>query len=427
MGPAPPLNLEATVVSTTQIDLTWETPTDTGPFPPIRDYRIWVSTGPDSAWTRIVFNTGTTTTAYSHTGLSVGDYRRYRVAGLGNDGDEGEQSNIASTTIAVPTAPLNLAATPGNREVTLTWLPPADDRADSIQKYQVRHAEIGGNYGSWSDVARAAAARTHTVIDLTNGIEYTFQVRAINPVGNGAEGSVEETPFSLTDATTPLNLAAAAGYKEVTLTWLPPPDSRAATVGKYQVRHGAIDRGYGTWANVSGGAEARTHTVTGLTNFQKYKFQLRAVTTLGSTKNPPEVEAIPLNFGMWVTNVSIKRGSNVVGERKTPVYVYAPGTRVETDTTFTLTWAGRPTTELHPDNPTTVTIKAGEHIGWAYLWAAADQDNPPVYNQPVTGDVVAKFATLELRATHSSCETMNPCRSSSSPHPQPLRKGTLSK
>ena len=297
----------------------------------------------------------------------------------------------------MPTAPLNLAATPGNKEVTLSWLPPSDDWANSIQKYQVRHGETGGNYGSWSDIAGAAAARTHTVIGLTNDIKYSFQVRAINPVGNGAEGSVDETPFSLTDATTPLNLAAAAGYKEVTLTWDPPPDNQASTVEKYQVRYAEIDGDYGSWADVTGGAEARTHTVTGLTNFQKYKFQLNAVTTLGSTENPPEVEAIPLNFGMWVTNVSIKRGSNVVGERKTPVYVYAPGTIVKTDTTFTLTWAGRPTTELHPDNPTTVTIKAGEHIGWAYLWAAADQDNPPVYNQPVTGDVVAKFGALELR------------------------------
>ena len=335
-------------------------------------------------------------TAYSHTGLSVGDYRRYQVAGLDNDLNEGRQSNIASATIGVLTAPLNLAATPGDQEVTLTWLPPAVDWADSIQKYQVRHAETGGNYGSWSDVPGAAAARTHTVVGLTGGIEYTFEVRAINQVGNGAEGSVKETPFSLKDATTALNLAATAGYKEVTLTWLPPLDSRAATVEKYQVRHAEIDGDYGSWTDVADGAEARTHTVTGLTNFQKYKFQLNAVTTLGPTEGPPEVEATPLDFGMWVTNHSIKRGSNVVGERKTPVYVYAPGTTVKTDTTFTLTWGGRLTDELHPDNPTTVTIRAGEHIGWSYLWAAADQDYPPVYNQPVKRDVVARLGVLEL-------------------------------
>ena len=296
----------------------------------------------------------------------------------------------------MPTAPLNLAATPGDQEVTLTWLPPAVDWADSIQKYQVRHAETGGDYGSWSDVAGAAAARTHTVVGLTGGIEYTFEVRAINPVGNGAEGSVKETPFSLKDATTPLNLAAAARYKEVILTWDPPPANPAITVEKYQVRHARIDADYGPWTDATGGAEARTHTVAGLTNFQKYKFQLNAVTTLGSTEDPPEVEAIPLNFGMWVTNHSIKRGSNVVGERKTPVYVYAPGTTVKTDTIFTLTWGGQPTDELHPDNPTTVTIRAGEHIGWSYLWAATDQDSPPVYNQPVKRDVVAKLGALEL-------------------------------
>ena len=100
----------------------------------------------------MVYNTGVTTTAYSHTGLSLGDYRRYRVAGLDIDGNEGRKSGIASATIGVLTAPLNLAATPGNQEVTLTWLPPVVDWADSIQKYQVRHAETGGNYGAWSDV-----------------------------------------------------------------------------------------------------------------------------------------------------------------------------------------------------------------------------------------------------------------------------------
>ncbi len=396
-GPSAPLNLAATVVSSTQIDLTWDTPTHVGSYPPILAYRIWVSTGPNSSWTRMVYNTLSTTTAYSHTGLSLGDYRRYRVAGLDNDLNEGRQSNIASATIGVLTAPLNLAATPGDQEVTLTWLPPAVDWADSIQKYQVRHAETGGDYGSWSDVAGAAAARTHTVVGLTGGIEYTFEVRAINQVGNGAEGSVKETPYSLKDATTPLNLAAAARYKEVILTWDPPPANPAVTVEKYQIRYARIDADYGTWADATGGADARTHTVTGLTNFQKYKFQLNAVTTLGSTEDPPEVEAIPLNFGMWVTNHSIRRGSNVVGERKTPVYVYAPGTTVKTDTIFTLTWGGRSTDELHPDNPTTVTIRAGEHIGWSYLWAAADQDNPPVYNQPVKRDVVAKLGALELR------------------------------
>ena len=394
-GPSAPLNLEATVVSATQIDLTWETPTHVGSYPPITGYRIWVSTSPNSSWTRMVYNTTTTATAYSHTGLSLGDYRRYRVAGLDNDLNEGPQSNIAFATISGPAAP-PLAARPGLSEVTLTWTPPDDDSDESILKYQVRHRGIGGNYGSWEDIDGAAQARTHTVINLSRGTIYDFQVRAVDHIGPGDEGYVQETTLTLADATTPINLTAAAAYKEVTLTWASPIATSSATVEKYQVRHAEIDRAYGTWTDATGGAEARTHTVTGLTNFQKYGFQVQAVTTLGTTPDPPEVEAIPLDFGMWVTNVSIKRGSNVVGERKTPVYVYAPATIVKTDTVFTLTWGGRPTDELHPDNPTTVTIRAGEHIGWSYLWAAADQDSPPVYNQPVKRDVVATLGELQL-------------------------------
>ena len=394
-GPSAPLNLEATVVSATQIDLTWERPTHVGSYPPISGYRIWVSTGPSSAWTRTVYNTASTATAYSHTGLFFGDYRRYRVAGLDSDLNEGPQSNIAFATISGPAAP-PLAARPGLSEVTLTWTPPDDDSDESILKYQVRHRGVGGNYSSWEDIDGAAQARTHTVINLNRGTIYDFQVRAVDHIGPGDEGYVQETTLTLADVTTPINLTAAAAYKEVTLTWDSPIDTSSATVEKYQVRHAEIDGAYGTWTDATGGAEARTHTVTGLTNFQKYRFQVQAVTTLGTTPDPPEVEATPLDFGMWVTNVSIKRGSNVVGERKTPVYVYAPGTIVETDTVFTLTWGGRPTDELHPDNPTTVTIRAGEHIGWSYLWAAADQDSPPVYNQPVKQDVVARLGTLEL-------------------------------
>ena len=297
--PSAPLNLEAKVISSTQIDLSWEPPIHAGSFPPITGYRIEVSTSSTAPWTRLVSDTTSTSTQYSHTGLSAGDYRRYRVSALDRDKGVGTVSNIVSTTLAAPTIPLFITANAGYKTVTLAWDPPNDDRANSIEKYQVRYAKIDGTYGSWTDV--------------------------------------------------------------------------------------------------SGGTEARTHTVTGLTNFQRYKFQLHAVNPVGSTQDPPEVEATPLNFGMWVTNTSIKRGSNVVGERKTPVYVYAPGTRVESDTTFTLTWNGRPTDELHPDNPTTITIEAGEHIAWVYLWAAPDDDGPKVYNQKQTGDVVATIGDLQIK------------------------------
>ena len=70
---------------------------------------------------------------------------------------------------------------------------------------------------------------------------------------------------------------------------------------------------------------------------------------------------------------------------------------METDTTFALTWNGRPTNELHPDNPTTVTIKQGTTDVRFSLRAARDDDDPRVYNQRVKADVVARLGTLEFR------------------------------
>ena len=118
-----------------------------------------------------------------------------------------------------------------------------------------------------------------------------------------------------------------------------------------------------------------------------------AVATVTETPVRP---ARAIEFRLFVTNTSIKRGSNVKGERKTGVTVHAVGTTVETDTTFTLTWNGRPTDELHPDNPTQLTIKAGECCVRTSLAAAADSDDPRVYNQPVKGAVVAKSGSLTL-------------------------------
>ena len=98
--PTHPTNLTATAVSSSEIDLNWNTPSSDGGSP-ITGYRIQESTD-DSTWTTIVKNTGNTNTAYSDTGLSDNTTYYYRVFALNSVGSS-YRSNIADATTPILT------------------------------------------------------------------------------------------------------------------------------------------------------------------------------------------------------------------------------------------------------------------------------------------------------------------------------------
>ncbi len=91
-------------------------------------------------------------------------------------------------TASVPSAPQNLVATPGDGQVTLSWNPPQSDGGAEITHYEVSC----DNGATWVE---ASSGNSHTFTNLTNGIEYTFKVRAVNSAGNGAEASVKAIPI----------------------------------------------------------------------------------------------------------------------------------------------------------------------------------------------------------------------------------------
>jgi len=94
----------------------------------------------------------------------------------------------------VPAKPTSLDATPGDKQVTLAWtLAPADA---TIPGWEYRQKKGDGDYASWIAIAGSdASTGSHTVMNLTNGIPYTFQVRAVNATGAGeASDAVTATP-----------------------------------------------------------------------------------------------------------------------------------------------------------------------------------------------------------------------------------------
>ncbi len=100
--PGAPTGLTATATGQTQIDLSWTAPSSDG-GPAITGYRIEVSED-GSTWTDLVANTGSTSMSYSHTGLTAGNARHYRVSAINPTGT-GNASNIANATTGVAPTP----------------------------------------------------------------------------------------------------------------------------------------------------------------------------------------------------------------------------------------------------------------------------------------------------------------------------------
>ena len=89
-----------------------------------------------------------------------------------------------------PGMPRHLTVTPGNEKLTVEWTSPEDNGTTDITHYELRHALT-------ADIGDATWERAETgkeIAGLTNGSEYTVEVRAVSAAGEGAAASATGTP-----------------------------------------------------------------------------------------------------------------------------------------------------------------------------------------------------------------------------------------
>ena len=105
--------------------------------------------------------------------------------------------------VEVPGAPQSLVAEETNEAVQLTWETPTSDGGTPITGYAYRYSADDGTTWQPSETGERVDETTfydHTVDNLTNGTEYTFEVWAVNKVGNGAAMSVKARPAGVPHA-----------------------------------------------------------------------------------------------------------------------------------------------------------------------------------------------------------------------------------
>ena len=94
---ASPTELTATVVSSSEINLSWTIPSNNGGSP-ITGYKLERSTKASSIWSTISANTGNTTTTYSDTGLVPNTTYAYRVSAINSVGTSLPSNSASATT-----------------------------------------------------------------------------------------------------------------------------------------------------------------------------------------------------------------------------------------------------------------------------------------------------------------------------------------
>ena len=211
-------------------------------------------------------------------GLPAGSDRVFALRALHDvdgDGQLGEGASEISailtrrlTVIGIPVTP-TLTAVSGNEQVTLSWTvtPPGGTDAQPVHSYEYRYAITANiDTATW----RPTTGMSETVGSLTNGTEYTFQVRAVNGAGEGAAAAQAATPLGVPSEPTNLR-ATTPNDGEVMLTWNAPSDDGGSAVTGYEYR---VD---GTAWRGPLGATARTVTLPNQKPHYPHVYDVRAV------------------------------------------------------------------------------------------------------------------------------------------------------
>jgi parallel beta-helix repeat protein len=190
-----------------------------------------------------------------------------------------------STSPSAPSAPQNLQATPGNQQVHLKWIAPYDG-GSPITNYRIYR---GTTPGGELFLIELGNVLEYTDTGLVNGQTYYYRVSAVNAVDEGPlSNEASATPADVPGP--PLSLSAAPGDGEVSLTWNAPVDDGGSPVTNYRVYRGTSSGGEVFLIELG---NVLQFTDTGLSNGQRYFYEVSAVNLVGEGLRSNEADAVP--------------------------------------------------------------------------------------------------------------------------------------
>ena len=279
--PSAPRSLTAEADGRTRIDLDWRTPSSDG-GESITGYRIEESDDGGSTWDILVSDTDDTDTEYTHTGLSAGTTRHYRVRAINREG-RGPWSNVAHATTegGLPGAPRGLTATANGRDrIDLSWRAPTNT-AGGITGYRIEVSDDEGD--SWEALVANTTRTSYSHRGLNAGTRRDYRVFAISEAGRGDPSDVAHATTDVGRPSAPLALSATAdGRTRIRLAWSAPSDDGGAAIEGYRIE---VSRtGTSGWILLTSntGRTTRTYTHTGLNPGSRRYYRVAAINDEGT-------------------------------------------------------------------------------------------------------------------------------------------------
>jgi YD repeat-containing protein len=280
--PSAPTGLGATVVSSTQINLSWTASTDNVG---VTGYLVERCSG--ASCTSFAQIATPTATSYSDTGLTASTSYSYRVRATDAAGNLSSYSSTASGTTQAapdttpPSAPTGLTPTVvSSTQINLAWTASTDNVG--VTGYLVERCS-GASCTSFAQIGTPATT-SYSDTGLTASTTYSYRVRATDAAGNLSSYSSTATgttpaPPDTTPPTAPTSpTATAVSATQINITWTASTDNVGVTGYRVERCSGASCTSF---AQI-GTPTTTSYTDTGLTASTTYSYRMRATDAAGN-------------------------------------------------------------------------------------------------------------------------------------------------
>lgn len=284
VGAASAPSTPALSISSGDLLISFDTPSSNGGSA-ISDYKYRSTTDNGASWSNWT-SAGRTTSPITISGLSGANSPKYQLMAVTSAGDGIVSATSSSIPLAsVPGSPSGLLVVPGSGQASLSFTGSTSDGGSAITGYEYRYTWNSGANVS-TPVSLSSSTRSATITGLTNGVAYTFEVRAVNAIGNSSWASTAQTTTPSGAPGEVVTSDAVVGNGTLSFDYALSSDG-GSPITDYQYRYSYNPRGSGVytnftaWISMNTTSDSTNLVMSGLNNGDAYVVQIRAVNANG--------------------------------------------------------------------------------------------------------------------------------------------------